>query len=142
MYPFTIYHAEANTSRRYTLYTHTSTSRANWRDALVDAIGVRKAIQDANKVIVWLRPSPMSLIKPSGTDPKRSTTVSSARLRAPLLPQGRTLLVVYFVPLHFVGLLALFPSISVDGALSVSKAELLCCRLYQRYIRGYPCRLL
>jgi hypothetical protein len=82
------------------------------------------------------------IITHSGTDPKRLTTVSSARLRALHLPQGRTLLVVSFVPLRFVGLLALFPSVSVDGTLSVPKAKLLCCRLYRRYIRGYPCRLL
>lgn len=142
MYPFTIYHADASTSRQYTLYTQTSTSRANWQDALVDAIGVRKAIQDANKVLVSPHPSSTSLIKSSGMDLKRLTMVSSARLRARHLPQGRTLLDASFVPLHFVALLTLFPSIRVNGTLSVSEAELLCCRLYQWNIRGHSCRLL
>lgn len=50
MYPFTIYHANTSIPRRYTLYTHTPTARVNWYNALVDAIGVRKARQDANKV--------------------------------------------------------------------------------------------
>lgn len=140
MYPFTIYHANADIPRRYTLYTHTPTSRTNWYNALVDAIGVRKAIQDANKVLELPRQfSTCLIIKPSGTDPKRLTTASSACLRAPHSPQGRSLLVASFVPLHFVGLLAFFPSISVDGIPSVSKAELPGCRVYQRYICGHPC---
>ncbi|KAF8501651.1 hypothetical protein F5888DRAFT_1898003 [Russula emetica] len=53
MYPFTIYHANTSIPRRYTLYTPTPTARTNWHNALVDAIGLRKARQDANK---WYGP--------------------------------------------------------------------------------------
>ena len=131
MYPFTIYHANTSIPRRYTLYAHTPTVRTNWYNALVDAIGVRKARQDANKVFALPRQSSTCLIiKPSGMDHKRLTTASSACLRALHLPQGCVLLVVSFVPLTFVGLLALFPSINVNGTHSISKAELPRCRLY------------
>lgn len=50
MYPFIIYHARSSIPRRYTLYTHTPTARTKWYNALVNAIGLRKARQDANKV--------------------------------------------------------------------------------------------
>lgn len=140
MYPFTIYHASTSIPRRYTLYTHTSTSRTNWYNALVDAIGVRKARQDANKVFTLPRQSSTCFtIKPSGMVPKRLTTATSACLRAPHLQQGCILLVLSFVPLTFVGLLALFSSTNIDGMHSISKAELPCCRLYQWYIRWCPC---
>ncbi len=141
MYPFTIYHANTNIPRRYTIYTRTLTARTNWHNALVDAIGVRKARQDANKVLALLyRPSMYLIIKPSGTGPKLLMTASSVCLRVPHLLKGCTLPVVFFVQLHFVGLTAFFRSISlVDGILRVSKTELLRCRLYQRYIRWYSC---
>ncbi|KAH9960831.1 hypothetical protein BC827DRAFT_1205615 [Russula dissimulans] len=57
MYPFTIYHASTNIPRRYTLYTRTSAARAKWYSAFVDAIGVRKARQDANK---WYGPQSLN----------------------------------------------------------------------------------
>ncbi|KAI9512110.1 hypothetical protein F5148DRAFT_1166295 [Russula earlei] len=57
MYPFTIYHANTSIARRYTLYTQTPTARAKWYRALVDAIGVRKATQDANK---WYGPQTLN----------------------------------------------------------------------------------
>jgi hypothetical protein len=140
MYPFTIYHANTGIPRRHTLYTPTPTARTKWHNALVDAIGVRKARQDANKVFALTRQSSTCLIiKTSGMDHKRLTMASSACLRAPHLPQGCILLVVSFVPLTFVGLLALFSSINIDGTHSISKAESPCCRLYQWYIRWYPC---
>ena len=62
MYPFTIYHANTSIPRRYTLYTHTPAARTNWYNALVDAIGIRKARQDANKVFALPRQSSMCLI--------------------------------------------------------------------------------
>jgi hypothetical protein len=143
MYAFTVYHANTSIPRRYTLYTLTPTARTKWYNALVDAIGVRKARQDANMVFALPRRSSACLIiKPSGMDHKRLTMAFSACLRAPHLPQGCILLVVSFVPLTFVGLLAFFSSINIDGTHSISKAELLCCRLYERYIRWYPCRVL
>jgi hypothetical protein len=72
MYPFTIHHANASIPRQYTLYTLTPTARINWYNALVDAIGVRKVRQDANKVVVLPHQSSACLsIKPSGTDPRR-----------------------------------------------------------------------
>jgi hypothetical protein len=111
MYPFTIYHANPKVPRQYTLYTLTPTARINWHNALVDAIGVRKVRQDANKVLELPHQySACLIIKPSGTDPKRLTTASSARLHAPHKPQGRTLLVVSVVSLHLVSFLL----ISVD----------------------------
>ena len=116
MYPFTIYHANTSIPRRYTLYTHTPAARTSWYSALVDAIGVRKARQDANKVFALPRQSSTCLIiKPSGMGHKRLTTASSACLRAPHLLQGCILLVIYFVPLIFVCLLAFFPSSNING---------------------------
>jgi RHO1 GDP-GTP exchange protein 1/2 len=50
VYPFTIYHVGAKSTRRYTLYAQTATARDKWYQALVDAIGLRRARQDANKV--------------------------------------------------------------------------------------------
>jgi Pleckstrin homology domain len=52
LYPFTIYHAGAKSTRRYTLYAQTATARDKWHKALVDAIGLRRARQDANKVLL------------------------------------------------------------------------------------------
>lgn len=57
MYPFIIYHASSSIPRRYTLYTSTPTARTKWYNALVDAIGVRKARQDANK---WYGPQTLN----------------------------------------------------------------------------------
>jgi NAD(P)-dependent dehydrogenase (short-subunit alcohol dehydrogenase family) len=50
VYPFSIYHAGAKAARRYFLYAPTATAREKWHKALVEAIGVWKARQDANKV--------------------------------------------------------------------------------------------
>jgi hypothetical protein len=52
VYPFAIYHAGAKPARGYTLYTQTATARDKWHKALVDAIGLRQARQDANKVLL------------------------------------------------------------------------------------------
>jgi len=57
MYPFTIYHADTTIPRRYTLYTQTPAARAKWLSALEDAIGIRKARQDANK---WFGPQTLN----------------------------------------------------------------------------------
>jgi hypothetical protein len=143
MYPFTIHHANTNERRRYTLYTQTPTARAKWYSALVDAIGVRKARQDANKVFSSpLRASTCPIMKPSGLDLNHSTTVSSVCLHALGLHLGRTSLVVFIVPPRFVGCLVLMGSTGVDPTVSVSKAELPCCRMYQWHIRWCSCRLL
>ena len=54
MYPFTLYHASAVTTRRYTLYANSEKEREKWRKALVDAIGVRKVRQESNMVRIYL----------------------------------------------------------------------------------------
>ena len=48
-YPFTVFH-KLDIKRRYTFYAQTEASRSKWYDTLVDAIGVRKAQLDANRV--------------------------------------------------------------------------------------------
>lgn len=50
MYPFTLYHATAKMSRRYTFYAKDEEERQVWNAALVDGIGVRKVRQEANMV--------------------------------------------------------------------------------------------
>lgn len=55
MYPFTVYHASAKMTRRYTLYASTDAVRQKWNAALVDAMGVRKVRQEANMVGIGLR---------------------------------------------------------------------------------------
>jgi hypothetical protein len=140
MYPFTIHHANTNERRRYTLYTQTPTARAKWHGALVDAIGVRKARQDANKVFsLPLRASACPIMKPSGLDLNHSTMDSSVGLHALGLHLGRTSPVVFIVPPRFVGCIVLMESTGVDLTVSISKAELPCCRVYQRHIRWYSC---
>jgi hypothetical protein len=47
MYPFTIYHAAAKITRRYTLYTKKGTERNKWKVALEKAIEARKSQQAA-----------------------------------------------------------------------------------------------
>lgn len=79
IYPFTIYHADTTIPRRYTLYTQTPTARAKWSSVLEDAIGVRKARQDANKVFsLHIRFSTCLTMRPSGSEPNLSTTAFSA----------------------------------------------------------------
>ncbi|TDL16579.1 hypothetical protein BD410DRAFT_822834 [Rickenella mellea] len=53
MYPFTVYHAAAKSSRRYTLYANSESSRKKWHDSLHEAIGLRVARQEANQ---WFAP--------------------------------------------------------------------------------------
>jgi hypothetical protein len=50
LYPFTIYHASAKGSRRYTLYANSESAREKWYEKLVDAIGVNKVRGEANMV--------------------------------------------------------------------------------------------
>jgi len=50
MYPFTIYHAAAKITRRYTLYTKTATERNWWRSELDKAIDARKSQQDSKSL--------------------------------------------------------------------------------------------
>ena len=50
MFPFVIYHA-SSPARRYTLYANSEGARRKWMDAFVDALGVRKVVTDANKVL-------------------------------------------------------------------------------------------
>ncbi|KAF9507500.1 hypothetical protein BS47DRAFT_1366615 [Hydnum rufescens UP504] len=49
VHPFTIFH-KLDFRRRYTFYAHSEASRLKWYDTLVDAIGVRKAYLDANRL--------------------------------------------------------------------------------------------
>ncbi|TFY66575.1 hypothetical protein EVG20_g4514 [Dentipellis fragilis] len=53
LFPFTIHHAAGKGSRRYTLYASTANLRNKWRDAFVDALGVRKVRLEAN---MWFAP--------------------------------------------------------------------------------------
>lgn len=48
MYPFTVYHASHKSARRYTLFVASDGVRQRWYSALVDAIGVHRARQDAS----------------------------------------------------------------------------------------------
>ena len=50
LYPFTVYHASAKSTRRYTLYALSEGLRNKWKDALEDTIAVYKARQEANRV--------------------------------------------------------------------------------------------
>ncbi|KAH9949942.1 hypothetical protein B0H21DRAFT_725350 [Amylocystis lapponica] len=53
MYPFTVYHASAKMTRRYTLYAAKEDERSKWHDVLVDALGVRTVRQETN---MWFAP--------------------------------------------------------------------------------------
>ncbi|CCM01400.1 uncharacterized protein FIBRA_03451 [Fibroporia radiculosa] len=57
VYPFTVYHASAKMTRRYTLYADSENLRKKWYDKLQDAIGVRKVQQEAN---MWFAPQVMN----------------------------------------------------------------------------------
>ena len=50
MWPFTIYHAYEKSRRRYTLFAASEALRGKWRNALMDALAVRKAQQESNMV--------------------------------------------------------------------------------------------
>ncbi|KAH8994939.1 hypothetical protein EDB92DRAFT_1814889 [Lactarius akahatsu] len=94
VYPFSIYHAGAKTGR-YTLYAPTTTARERWHKALVEAIGVRKARQDANK---WYAPQPLNdgfFRVPSRIPYAQGTRFTGRILCAAVLPsQGRNYLAV------------------------------------------------
>ncbi|KZO91124.1 hypothetical protein CALVIDRAFT_531027 [Calocera viscosa TUFC12733] len=49
VWPFTIYHAVERSQRRYTLYADSEEKRRKWYEALVDALGVMRAQQEANR---------------------------------------------------------------------------------------------
>ena len=49
VFPFTVFH-KLDFQRRYTFYAESEASRKRWYDTLVDAMGVRRAQQDVNKV--------------------------------------------------------------------------------------------
>ena len=55
MYPFTVYHASAVTTRRYTLYADSEKERKKWGGLLEEAISLRKIRQDSNMVSVNAR---------------------------------------------------------------------------------------
>jgi hypothetical protein len=61
MYPFTIYHAAAKITRRYTLYTKKGTERNKWKVALEKAIEARKSQQAAGMVPFLQLTSQLSL---------------------------------------------------------------------------------
>ena len=50
MYPFTVFHASAQTNRRYTLYAVSEADREQWRKMLEDAVTVRKVRLESNMV--------------------------------------------------------------------------------------------
>ena len=50
-YPFTVYHSQAKSTRRYTLYTNTEAARKKWQKALEEAITIHGVRRDANKVV-------------------------------------------------------------------------------------------
>lgn len=50
VYPFTIHHASLHSKRRYTFYASSDSNRKKWKDAFDEAIGLRKAQQEANRV--------------------------------------------------------------------------------------------
>lgn len=49
MYPIVLYHA-SSPARRYTLYASSEEARAKWKEALKEAISIRKIVMDSNKV--------------------------------------------------------------------------------------------
>ncbi len=50
LYPFTIYHASAKMTRRYTLYAHSENERDQWLAAFKQAIKLRSFTQEGNMV--------------------------------------------------------------------------------------------
>ncbi|GJE88623.1 RhoGEF/DH domain-containing protein [Phanerochaete sordida] len=57
MYPFTLFHASATLTRRYTLYASSESERERWRKAMVEGVALRTARQDAN---MWYVPDTVS----------------------------------------------------------------------------------
>lgn len=56
MYPFTIYHASAKMTRRYTLYAPSEAARDQWLAAFNYAIEMRRVRQEGNMVSLFLCP--------------------------------------------------------------------------------------
>jgi hypothetical protein len=56
MFPLVIYHA-SSPARRYTLYASSEAARKKWKEVLSEALGVRKAVMDANRVSNCLPPA-------------------------------------------------------------------------------------
>lgn len=54
MYPFTVYHAAAKITRRYTIYTKKKTERNKWKVDLEKAIEARKSQQAPGMVRLLL----------------------------------------------------------------------------------------
>lgn len=50
VYPFVISHAAVHGKRSYTLFANSDATRKRWQEALKDAIGLREAQQQANRV--------------------------------------------------------------------------------------------
>ncbi|KAF9003954.1 hypothetical protein BDQ17DRAFT_1399669 [Cyathus striatus] len=54
IYPFTIYHSSARSTRRYTLYVASEAIRKKWKAKFEDAIGIWKVRQEGN---MWFAPN-------------------------------------------------------------------------------------
>ncbi|KAI0040258.1 hypothetical protein FA95DRAFT_1611936 [Auriscalpium vulgare] len=96
IYPFTIHHAGAKGTRRYTLYTTSAASRQKWYEAFVDAIGVRKVRQEAN---MWFSPQPLNdgffrIISPRIPFATGTRFTGRVTCAAPFSRDGRNYLVV------------------------------------------------
>lgn len=50
VYPFMIHHASLHSKRRYTLFASSDSQRKKWEEAFREAIGLRRAQQEANQV--------------------------------------------------------------------------------------------
>lgn len=48
VFPFTVYHASAKSTRGYTLYANTEAARKKWKDLLLDTLTVRRVRQEGN----------------------------------------------------------------------------------------------
>ena len=53
MWPFTIYHASAKMTRRYTLYAHSESARDQWFAAFNHGLELRRVRQEGN-MVRWL----------------------------------------------------------------------------------------
>ncbi|KAI5122312.1 hypothetical protein M0805_002388 [Coniferiporia weirii] len=74
-YPFTIYHAAAKLTRRYTMCTNTEASRRKWQDALLNTIAIHQARRDGNR---WFAPNTID----DGVFRLRNTRVTSTPIEA------------------------------------------------------------
>ncbi|KAG8904661.1 hypothetical protein FRB99_001381 [Tulasnella sp. 403] len=52
VYPFMIHHAVVQSKRRYTLFAQSEAERRQWHEAFKQALGLRRAQQEANKLFV------------------------------------------------------------------------------------------